>query len=86
MLVLTRKKNESIIIEPDIEIEVVAIGRNQIRLGITAPRDVSIYRKELAGFSHDGSRQHAMLRNINLYGSKRHYFNGNLEEQYACKR
>ena len=86
MLVLTRKKNESVIIEPGIEIEVVAIGRNQIRLGITATREVSIYRKELACFSDDGSRQHAVLRNINLHGSKRHYFNGNLEEQYACKR
>jgi carbon storage regulator len=86
MLVLSRKKNESIIIEPDIEIEVVAVGRNQIKLGITAPRDVSIYRKELIGSSDNRPGQHAVLRNINLHGSKRRCFKENMEELYACKR
>ncbi|MGE5328916.1 MAG: carbon storage regulator CsrA [Deltaproteobacteria bacterium] len=47
MLVLTRKRNESIIINDDIEITVIDIQNDQVRIGITAPKDVSIYRKEL---------------------------------------
>ncbi|MBN6885297.1 carbon storage regulator [Cytobacillus horneckiae] len=47
MLVLTRKKNESIMINEDIEITVLAVDGDQIKLGIKAPRDVEIYRKEI---------------------------------------
>lgn len=47
MLVLTRKKNESIIINDNIEITVVDIQGEQVRIGINAPKDVSIYRKEI---------------------------------------
>jgi len=47
MLVLTRKKNESIIINDDIEITVIQIEGDQIKLGINAPKQVNIYRKEV---------------------------------------
>lgn len=47
MLVLTRKKNESIIIREDIEISILEIGQNQVKVGISAPRDMNIYRKEV---------------------------------------
>jgi len=47
MLVLTRKLEESIIIGEDIEIKVLDIRGEQVRLGIIAPQDVGIYRKEL---------------------------------------
>lgn len=47
MLVLTRRQDESIIIEDDIEITVVDIRGGKVRLGITAPRSVSVYRKEV---------------------------------------
>ncbi|MCB1051203.1 MAG: carbon storage regulator CsrA [Acidobacteria bacterium] len=47
MLVFTRKKNESIMIGPDIEIKVVAIGRDGVKLGIDAPRHIAIHRKEV---------------------------------------
>jgi carbon storage regulator len=47
MLVLTRKMNESIVIDGDISIKVVSVRGNQVRLGITAPRSHSIYRSEL---------------------------------------
>ena len=47
MLVLTRKKNECIMIGDDIEIYLVDINPNQVRIGINAPRDVQIYRKEV---------------------------------------
>jgi len=47
MLVLTRRRNESIIINDNIEVSVIDVQNDQVRIGITAPKDVSIYRKEL---------------------------------------
>ncbi len=82
---LIQKKNESIIIEPDIEIEVVAVGRNQIKLGITAPRQVSIYRKEI-NFSADSLRRPVMLHNFNLHSNKHRYWAEGVNERYALKK
>ena len=50
MLVLTRKENESIIIGGDIEVRIARIQGNKVRVGIMAPKDVPIYRKEIALF------------------------------------
>jgi carbon storage regulator len=47
MLVLTRKTNQSIMIGDDVEVAVLAVSRDKIRLGITAPRDVPVFRKEV---------------------------------------
>ena len=47
MLVLTRKTNQSIMIGDEIEVSVLAVARDKIRLGITAPRDVPVFRKEV---------------------------------------
>src|ERR1044072_3621391 len=47
MLVLTRKTNQSIMIGDDIEVSVLAVARDKIRLGITAPREVPVFRKEV---------------------------------------
>ncbi len=47
MLTLTRKVGESIRIGDEIEIVVKEIRRNQVRIGIVAPREVPIYREEL---------------------------------------
>jgi len=47
MLVLTRKKGESIIINGYIEVRVMEIGDGKVSIGIEAPRDVDIFRKEL---------------------------------------
>lgn len=47
MLVLTRKKNQSIVIADDIEVVVVDIKGDQIKLGIKAPKTVSVHRKEV---------------------------------------
>jgi len=47
MLVLTRKTNESIMIGEDVEVTVLAVSRDKIRLGIDAPKDVPIFRKEV---------------------------------------
>lgn len=47
MLALTRKKGESLVINNNIEITVLEIRGDQIKLGINAPKDVPIYRKEV---------------------------------------
>ncbi len=47
MLILSRKKNESIIINDNIEISVVEIKGDQIKLGINAPRSVKVFRQEV---------------------------------------
>lgn len=47
MLALSRKKNESIIIDNNIEVTVLDIKGDQIKLGISAPKTVPVYRKEV---------------------------------------
>ena len=47
MLVLTRKSNQSIMVGDDIEISVLAIMGEKVRIGIEAPRSVPVFRKEV---------------------------------------
>jgi carbon storage regulator len=47
MLVLTRKPNESIMIGDDVEVSVVEVRGDQVKLGITAPKDIKVHRKEI---------------------------------------
>jgi carbon storage regulator len=47
MLVLTRKGNQSIMIGDDIEVSVLAIMGEKVRIGIDAPRSVPVFRKEV---------------------------------------
>ena len=47
MLVLSRKKNESIVINDTITLVVVEIRGDKVRLGIEAPKNVSVHRKEI---------------------------------------
>ena len=47
MLALSRKKGESILINNNIEITILEIKGDQIKIGISAPREVPIYRKEV---------------------------------------
>ena len=48
MLVLTRKPNQAIVIGDDIRIVVVSVDRDQVRLGIEAPKEVPVMREEVA--------------------------------------
>ncbi|MEY4613386.1 MAG: carbon storage regulator [Planctomycetota bacterium] len=52
MLVLSRKKNESIVINNDIIITVVEIRGDKVRLGIIAPKDVPVHRQEIFDAIH----------------------------------
>ena len=47
MLALSRKKNEALVLNNNIEITVLEIKGEQVKLGITAPKDVPVYRKEV---------------------------------------
>jgi carbon storage regulator len=47
MLVLSRHREESIMVGDDVEIVVISIRRNEIQLGVIAPKSVPVYRKEV---------------------------------------
>ncbi len=47
MLVLTRKSNQSIMIGDDIEVSILAVAGDKVRLGIEAPKAVPVFRKEV---------------------------------------
>ena len=47
MLTLSRKKNESLVINNNIEVTILDIKGDQIKIGIAAPREVPVYRKEI---------------------------------------
>lgn len=47
MLALTRKKGESIVVNNDIEISILDIRGEQVKVGIRAPKEVPVYRKEV---------------------------------------
>ena len=52
MLVLSRKKNESIVINDDITIVVVEIRGDKVRLGVEAPKEVPVHRREIFDAIH----------------------------------
>ena len=66
MLVLTRKKNESIVIGDNIEITVVDIQGDQVRIGINAPKNVSIHRKEIYLEIQAENKKAADVKKVNL--------------------
>ena len=47
MLALSRKKNEALVINNDIEITVLEVKGDQVKIGINAPKEVPVYRKEV---------------------------------------
>jgi len=59
MLALSRKLNESVMIGGDIEITILEIKGDQVKVGITAPRNQQIYRKEIYTQIQEENRQSA---------------------------
>ncbi|MDD6038074.1 MAG: carbon storage regulator CsrA [bacterium] len=47
MLALTRKKGESLVLNNNIEVTILEIRKDQVKIGISAPKDVPVYRKEV---------------------------------------
>lgn len=64
MLALSRKKNEALIINNNVEITVLEIKGEQVKLGISAPREVPVYRKEVYAQIQEATREAANLEGI----------------------
>ena len=67
MLVLSRKKNESIIINDDITIVVVEIRGDKVRLGVEAPKEVPVHRREVFDAIHRdaAAAEHRTVSKVN---------------------
>lgn len=59
MLVLSRKKGESIIIQDNIEVTVLAVEGDTVRIGISAPKHIDIFRKEVYASIQEANRESA---------------------------
>ncbi len=66
MLILTRKKEESIIINGNIEIIVSDIEDGKVKLGIKAPKDIDIHRKEVYITIQNENKEAANLDNVDI--------------------
>lgn len=62
MLVLSRQKDETIIIGDDIEITVVDIRGDKVRLGVSAPKEISVHRKEVYDAIRRENREAAQVQ------------------------
>ena len=62
MLVLTRKLNQSIVIDGSIEVVVLEVRGEQVRLGIRAPKDVPVHRKEIFDQIQDENKAASEVR------------------------
>lgn len=68
MLVLSRQKDETIIIGDDIEITVVDIRGDKVRLGVSAPKSISVHRKEVYEAIRRENREAAQIKPEDLSG------------------
>src|SRR5882672_10864730 len=68
MLVLSRQKDETIIIGDDIEITVVDIRGDKVRLGVNAPKHISVHRKEVYDAIRRENREAAQVKPEDLSG------------------
>jgi len=66
MLVLTRKKDEAVVIGDDIEIIVSEISEDKVKIAIKAPRDVKIFRKELLAAVEDENLKSADMPDLDI--------------------
>ncbi len=71
MLVLSRQRDETIMIGDDIEVTVVDIRGDKVRLGINAPREISVHRKEVYDAIRRENRAAAQVKPEDLSGIAR---------------
>ena len=74
MLALSRKKNEALVINNNIEITILEIKGEQVKLGISAPREVPVYRKEVYTQIEEANKDSVSTQGLeavkNLLGQK----------------
>lgn len=68
MLVLSRQRDETIMIGDDIEVTVVDIRGDKVRLGINAPKEISVHRKEVYDAIRRENREAAQVKPEDLSG------------------
>ena len=68
MLVLSRQRDETIMIGDDIEVTIVDIRGDKVRLGITAPKEISVHRKEVYDAIRRENREAAQVKPEDLSG------------------
>lgn len=66
MLALTRKIGESIVINDNIEVVVIGIQGDQIKLGIVAPKEISVHRKEIYKQIQHENKQASNMNNLKI--------------------
>lgn len=66
MLILTRKLGESITIGSDVKVTVLEMQGKQVKIGIVAPKELSVYREEIYKKIQEENRKAAMTSEINL--------------------
>lgn len=66
MLVLTRRVDESIIIGDDVKVIIVDVRGDQVKLGIEAPREISVHREEIYKEIQEENRRAALARDVSL--------------------
>jgi len=64
MLALSRKKNEAIIVNNNVEITILEIKGDQVKLGITAPKEVPVYRKEVYVQIQEANKEAMSVENM----------------------
>ena len=64
MLVLSRRANQSIVIGPDVIVRVLDIRGDQVRIGVEAPRNVTVHREEVAAEIRESNLEAAQLRSV----------------------
>ena len=65
MLALSRKKNEALVINNNVEITILDIKGDQVKVGITAPKEVPIYRKEVHLQIQEANQDASKSENVN---------------------
>lgn len=63
MLILTRKKEESIIINGNIEVQIISIEEGKVKIGINAPKDVEIFRSEVFEKIQEANKEATLPKN-----------------------
>ena len=70
MLVLSRRDGEAIVIGGAIQVRILAIGKNSVRIGVAAPNDVAIHREEIYELLREDGADSSSLEKL-ASGSKR---------------